>query len=180
MEKSVAIFTSNINGVWKSYNLVLVSSNKPASLMIYKGEMLFAKDLGFDVFDETKNFRHTNRKELVIIADEVAVDGDYYFDEHNGLVLKATSQSDHKAYNYKKVIAYSNETFDSNVPKIPDTFIHYYVVEYNKGNIIEEVNLKFELYLVDKEKVGYKLKVKASNTVIVALTSRHNATRYTP
>jgi len=88
---------------------------------------------------------------LYILSNEEIKKGvDYYYDSHHDLILKSSSNSDHKIYGYKKVIGTTDKlnthpnTADSYrtgncVPQILQQFIEYYITEFNKGNQISKV-----------------------------------------
>ena len=68
--------------------------------------------------------------ELILISldpDEKIEEGDKYYDEHNGLILTASSQSDHDIYQYKKVIATQSQ--------LSPEYISKFVEEYNRSEV---------------------------------------------
>lgn len=48
---------------------------------------------------------------VYLISDKIANDGDVYYDSHNNLICVSNSNSDHKTYLYKKVIACTDYEF---------------------------------------------------------------------
>ena len=93
-----------------------------------------------------------------ILSDEEIKDGDYHFKITNGKIGNYPLNSVNPSMGrYKKIIANFGEplkiipSIDANpriapyqLPQIPDSFIEYFVAEYNKGNIITKVMVNYE------------------------------------
>lgn len=52
------------------------------------------------------------------------------------------------------------------MPQIEKSFLSYYTAEYNKGNIIEWVNVEYEEFKMQYAR-EYQLKLRSDNTVII-------------
>lgn len=75
----------------------------------------------------------------------------------------------------------SGKDLSDYIPSIPQSFIDYYIAEYNKGNVITEVEVEYEKYMTDgwipsyndPDNIGcapnaefdYRLKVNPDNTI---------------
>ena len=58
------------------------------------------------------------------------------------------------------------------IPYIPKPFIHYFISEYNKGNVITEVMVEYELYdngnsMSDVSIISSQLKLNPDNTISI-------------
>lgn len=136
---------------------------------------------------------------LFVLSDEEIKEGDWYYDHMYRLVFKATDTSTHKGgNNYKKIIATTDSslyiqvskwfraddwggkeflTTNVNLPQILQSFIEYFISEYNKGNIITEVIVEYEeikgRWVTPTGMFGqgyygessYKLKINSDNTI---------------
>lgn len=103
---------------------------------------------------------------LYFISDEISKVGDWYYDSHNNIILKATTQSDHNIYQYKKVIASTDKSLG--LPEPPLAFIHKYNCNWNKGNKIQLVMVNYSRNDYFGETCGQLIpKVDKNNQIII-------------
>lgn len=124
---------------------VLIASKEQTNLWSYKGRRLYYNQANFNDEDETAYYR------LVLISldpNEKIEVGDKYYDEHYGLILTATTQSDHNTYHYKKVIATQDQLSPDLIQKL--------VAEYNNGGMQDfEIAMDCEFTSTNKGLDGF-------------------------
>lgn len=129
-------------------------------------------------------------QDLYILSNDEIEEGiDYYYDSHNNLILKSSSNSDHEVYKYKKVCATTDsslsailkgDTFAKLIPEIPQSFIEYFISEYNKGRTVDKVLVEVEetfdiryytpaggIECANKYNIKYKLKLNQNNEISI-------------
>lgn len=106
---------------------------------------------------------------LYILSDEEIKNGDYHINIINNKISNYNLGKLNPNYkNYKKIIAttdtslyildepeYPRLSFSNQSPQIPHPFIQYYITEYNKGNIITEVNVEYKDYSIPNGTKSY-------------------------
>ena len=119
---------------------------------------------------------------LYILSDDEIKEGDWYLDTLNNLVFPYNKI--HKQLpTDKKIIALTDSSLMSVTgqmihgsyhPSIPQSFIGYYISEYNKSNKIEEVMVEYENIFhgyFDQGGEDWRLKLKLnSNTININIT----------
>lgn len=118
---------------------------------------------------------------LYITSSDKIKEGDWYYDSGDvNFICKGFKHTTNN-YNRLKIIATTDpELHTSDVSKIGFSFIDDYITEYNKGNVIKEVNVDYEeLYLYpdgNLSKVSRlapnaipinKPKLRLNNTIII-------------
>ena len=138
---------------FKEAKVVMLPTNKPSKLgdlATYQGKSL-AK-----VIKEGVNLKNTTVQfwNLYIISDDEIKEGDWFYNIHSKIVGRAEFNfgKDELA---KKIIATTNSSlwrpshkYASDVILLPQPsqqFINKYIEEYNKGNIITDVLVEYEL-----------------------------------
>lgn len=120
---------------------VLVEIKERSHLTLNGNELLWTK------YDGESTQAFVNQQLILIsLEDEKIEAGDKYYDEHNQLILTATTQSDHNVYNYKKVIAAQSQ--------LSPEYIQQFIEEYNKGGMKD---FKIEM----EDRFGYCAKCNA-------------------
>lgn len=134
--------------MYKKLNVVMLPTNKKA----IKDELFIDSENQLDISCMNIGCRF-NAQHLYLTSDEEIKDGDYGLSVLNEVVLIGKSYD--KSL-YKKIIATTDNTLkiktfyeiESNqeisLPKPSQQFIQYYIEEYNKGNIIKEVEVEYE------------------------------------
>ena len=109
-----------------------------------------------------ETFKHQH---LYIISDDKIKEGDYRVDVETGKIWKVTNENTFKhpsGYTMPKIIATTNTSlkieidgnrgdllpdisFDINLPQPSEQFIEKYIEEYNRGNVITDVLIEYEL-----------------------------------
>ena len=115
-------------------------------------------------------------QKMHILSEKTVKIGEYYFDSHNNVSRLATHMTDHKKYQFKKIIASSgflveiasrNNIIISNyiLPNIPKEFISSYISGYNNNKpiikVLAEIDLvekpnKFELIINSAREISIK------------------------
>ena len=102
---------------------------------------------------------------LISLEDEEIEVGNKYYDEHNNLVLTATTQSDHNVYHYKKVIATQEQLSPELIQQLVD--------EYNNEGM-KDFKIEME-EITDEETIasssGFSLKVPINIKYLPKLTN---------
>lgn len=112
--------------------------------------------------------KNGQNKHFYIFNDEKIEEGDWYIENFNNPIYKA----DHKYYTpyCKKIIASTNIL--TNLPQLSQSFIEKYVDEYNKGYIITDVMVEYEVRTDFTDSFdaiygpAYKLKINPKNNTI--------------
>ena len=143
----------NTMSKFKKAKVVMLPTNKPSKLgdlATYQGKSL-AK-----VIKEGVNLKNTTVQfwNLYIISDDEIKEGDWFYNIHSKIVGRAEFNfgKDELA---KKIIATTNSSlwrpshkYASDVILLPQPsqqFINKYIEEYNKGNVITDVLVEYEL-----------------------------------
>ena len=128
---------------------------------------------------------HTYINHLYILSDEKIKEGDWFiltFGFEKPEILQATKENIIAIKsNCKKIIATTNsnlisesklmrECYPYSIHQIPQSFIEYFINEYNKGNVITKV-------LVEVDKDIYKIKFNQNNEINI-LTEQKQETLY--
>ena len=151
--------------------------------------------------DETTNgifLKDRNWYHLYITTDEEIKDGDWFLMNgcilrqcslHKGDILDTLGGLHHKSV-CKKIIATTDKLIlktsksidkeqfpDILVPQIPQSFIDYFVEQYNKGNVIDKVLVEYLLNETGNyrefdctPKLKQKLKINLDNTINILPT----------
>jgi hypothetical protein len=94
------------------------------------------------VFNNNKDIARGEFHNLYILSDEEIKEGDLYFPP--SYTIQKAGDKEHcevlNSLNPLKVISSTDKSL--NLPVIPQNYIKYFVEQYNKGNIIEEVELE--------------------------------------
>jgi len=124
-----------------------------------------------------------NHQHLYITSSDEIKEGDYIYNIDTQSVLTTPQKSDFelKVINskdhIKKIIASTNtELYKEKIDKIDLNFIEEYITEYNKGNIIKEVNVEYDSILQFENNSGMfnkqlpnvdKPKLHSDGTIII-------------
>lgn len=133
----------------------------------------------------TKSNPFWQAQHLYIFSNEEIKEGDWYYDEISEGINKATGawSKIFKTTDYgnkvKKIIAITDpELHKDGVAKIPHSFIEEYITEYNKGSVIEWVNVEYQKFWyadtndfshesLSEPHHGEILKLHKDNTIII-------------
>ena len=93
---------------------------------------------------------------LYVVSDEKIVVGDFGINKNDNTLHQINSTSTYKYDDWYKIIATTNRNLKSNydhffdsgisLPNIPNSFIKIFVREYNKKNLIKNINVEYQLY----------------------------------
>lgn len=153
--------------MWNKCKLVMLSTNE--KVLNLTPIVMFNNKL-FNCYSPNYSYANAVFQNFYILSDEKIKEGDWY--ENNGVIFKADDKFDdgnnpNQNQNNKKIIAttdkslldYAGDTdyYKQSIQLIPQSFIEYFVSEYNKGNVITEVMVEYEYkYHSSKEFYGNK------------------------
>ena len=128
---------------FKKAKVVMLPTNQKA-----KEGMIYLKPK-IGIFNETSSENHNNKvydcnpQHLYIISDDEIKEGDWYIAE--GKIYRASVDHMPELYkhSHKKIIATTDESL--NLPQPSKQFIQKYIEEYDKGNIIEDILVEYEI-----------------------------------
>ena len=131
---------------FKIAKILMLATNKPSkigNLATYQKRSL-AKVIkeGINLKNSTVQFWNL----YIISDDEIKENNTHFYNPHSGQVHISGNHTDYIAINKngcKKVIATTNVSLD--LPQPSQQFIQKYIEEYNKGNIITDVLVEYEL-----------------------------------
>ena len=161
--------------MWKNNHVVMLPTQSKAvrlgQLVIGAGNNLFSSRQSNDIGSLTAY-------ELYITSDEEIKEGEYGLDIRDNKIFKCERVlSNHyeqgvlqfqKSY-CKKIIAITDTSLG--LPQLPQQFIEKYIEEYNKGNVISDVEVEYDKATYDKwiengaSPVFDTLKVNPDNTI---------------
>ncbi len=112
--------------------------------------------------------------DLIIISDNEIKENDWFYNENTKSIFKSINKPNFEGE--FKIISSSNSKL--NLPLIPKSFIEYYISEYNKGNIIEEVGIEIDLietgcFVIDGE-LEEQLKTNQQNEISIVIPEEKN------
>ena len=144
--------------MYKQHQVVLVATNQ-SKLFIFKNNQLYWDSIGERTTQLNQSPQH-----IYLLSEEKIEVGDWYYcsDDSFGGLGQHTNQS-HRCSNCKKIIASTDKSlsidiiptgFKSGVGalshkqtkpllQIPQSFIKYFITEFNKGHIIDKVNVEY-------------------------------------
>lgn len=139
-------------------------------------KLIFIKNIIGEV--KTKN----NQGDLFIISDEEIKDKDITYDAMCEILIPIpfnVKACPSKLFsNYKKIIASTNPSL--NLPQPSQSFITKYIEEYNKGNVITEVMVEYEVNSKDIIKFGARgehVKINSKDNTITIKKIKDSWTR---
>ena len=93
--------------------------------------------------EDSKGIVKTKNKNghLYVLSDDEIKEGDWCYDLKNNCILQA--KSSYEGMRIKKIIATTDTTLG--LPQPSRQFIEKYIEEYNRGNIITDVLIEYEL-----------------------------------
>ncbi len=124
-----------------------------------------------------------NGQELYILSDDEIKEGE--FGILNGQIVKCAYNGSIVTKGAEKIIATTNSDLkvkypeireDSylSLPQIPLDFIKHFISEYNKGNVITEVEVEYDGYTNDSDVGNYEfinkgIKINQDNTINISI-----------
>ena len=168
--------------VFKKCQILLLPTNEKSKLVLSFKEKSFNQLIEPRItLIEESNYQLSNiqSQHLYILSSEEIKEGDIWFDGTN--IRKDYPMSFIKDID-KKIIAATDSSLRigklevggkiEHLPQIPQSFIEYFIFEYNRGNIITEVMAEYELNNEDFDDIiekvwndDYKLKINKDNTI---------------
>jgi len=186
--------------MWNKYKLVMLPTNEKSKIFLEKNgklslyqypQRLFYNDNPQHLYilsDEQKKeddwFIHPDSSCFDKECKEISTGGYEILQvtkTDTNFVYHSAMMAINKSKNIKKIIATTDKSLTINItrilgvtrelPQIPQSFIKHFVSEYNKGNIISEVMVEYEVRndFKDMEDAlngdAYKLKINSDNTI---------------
>lgn len=169
----------------KKHQVVMLPTNEKAQIgdnviVKHNATLAFGKKV-----QEPYNMGEENQH-LYILSDEEIKESGWY--ENNGVIFRADDKFDegnnpNQNKKNKKIIATTDKSLgytDHRVSPVPNfcdypqpsqSFIELYVNEYNKGNIITEVMVEYEIEGEVGEMFAPELKINPDNTINISVTN---------
>lgn len=94
-----------------------------------------------------------NGQHLYIISDDDIKEGDYILSNKNS-IFKIEKDCEYDTDFYKKIISTTDDSL--NLPIIKNSYIEYYVEQYNKDNILTEVEVEVDSFYNISEHIIYE------------------------
>ena len=173
----------------KKCQIVLLPTNEKVNIVL----LVEVNQLIYNVDVMRNGVSKTSNQHLYITSDKEIKEGDWYIDDTNTVRQSVTSDKDYWSVrqDYKKIIAATDTSlisineqyFDVNksrksavleqktLPQPSQEFIQRYIKEYNKGNVISDVEVEYDKATYDKwmengaSPVFDTLKVNPDNTI---------------
>lgn len=158
----------------KAYKIVMLPTANESELWINDSQ-------GGKLCDFSQPLKATSgnkNQHLYILSDEEIKPNDIWYDDKDKYVTSANLRCLRQVNNSDecfKVIASTDKSL--NLPGIPQSYIEYYIEEYNEGNKIEEVELNIQLYNEFSQEIElpyYNPKQKYVSTIIEKLKLQNN------
>lgn len=135
------------NKYYIEVDVVTIETTKPSQLLIStdletEGKLMYAPFLGFDLFDENKNFCHKRKVNLFFLSNEDIRNGDFYLDRDRNTIHKSSFDKlpPFLKRRCKKIIACTDISYNKEIlPRPHDSFISIYLSYYNNKKTIKKV-----------------------------------------
>lgn len=150
--------------MFKMVDVVMLATNKKSKLYIAWNEMRFGAEI-----TPTRDYQPYH---LYFLSDEEIKEGDWVLETLNKVIFQVKGKSnDYKNSTFKKIIATTDRELRNGgqvckLPQPSQSFLEKYVEEYNKGNQIKKVMVKYENQYHDGEQWFYKVKVNPKDNTI--------------
>lgn len=181
--------------MFKNSTVVMLPTNKKVG-KLSKGNKSGILEIHDFIFEKSGIYNNHDFYHLYILSDDKIEAGDWYIRLFDNTIMCANSQSDHKHYDCRKIIATTNKTlllpqnFPSftYLPQPSDSFTQRYIESYNNGKSIIDVLVEYEEYNHDEEwsEIGgayetcqKRLKVNSKdNTITIKINKRKIANNF--
>ena len=136
---------------FKKAKVVILPTNQQTKyLMVYSD---VEKTKGKLILNGLKNDEYKEYQNIYIISDNKIKEGDYCYSYKMNKIVKSTCDVSREANKnigfWEKVIATTDKTLSqtnrTEIPQPSQQFIQKYIEEYNRGNIITDVLVEYEL-----------------------------------
>lgn len=158
--------------MFKKANVVMLPTNEKANIAKYNNTL-------YNTIKD-KDYSQCYYQHFYITSDEEIKKGDWYYDCECKVKAKICRLADDElpmSYD-RKIIASTNPSL--NLPQPSPQFIQKYIEEYNKGNIITEVMVEYEVNSKDIIKFGARgehVKVNSKDNTITIKKIKDSWTR---
>lgn len=163
----------------KQAQVVMLATDKESKIQLTKNFLNYA------VESFIPDSIHTKAQHLYILSDDKIEESDWKYCFNTQQVLQAHKlDKNNICKDCKKIIATTDKSLryksnsngttklplDFNIPQIPNQFIELFITEYNKGNIITEVEVEYlKPTHYDGEYFKDKLLLNQDNTINISL-----------
>lgn len=148
--------------MYKEIDVVLLATNKKSNLLIVYSDV--EKTNSKLTLNGFKNDNYKEYQHLYFLSDDEIKEGDWcVVGEHISQYNKNTTSLEELKGQWKKIIATTDKSLG--LPQPSESFIKYYVEEYNKRNIITKVLVEYADYLDERNGFVKKPNVLPNNTI---------------
>lgn len=119
------------------------------------------KDCNVVMLSHEKEIIADPKKPLYITSNEDIKEGDTYINEEGRLILHRNKLNPKG----KKIIATTDLSLE--LPSIPQWFIKHFVAEYNKGNVIDKVEVRYDQMAYESGDTFFELRLTQDRTISI-------------
>lgn len=134
--------------MFKKREIVMMHTDEKETSAIMLGVMPNVATITKDVLDDVSDWmKFGTPYHLYVLSDEPLNKGDLYMSKLHSIISKYNG-TEKLPEGWKKIIAHTNLDLDFplRLPKLRESFIKHFVVQYNRGNIITEVDVEYKEY----------------------------------
>lgn len=134
--------------MFKKREIVIMHTDGKETSAIMLGVMPNVATITKDVLDDVSDWMRFGKPyHLYVLSDETLNKGDLYMSKYHSIISKYNG-TEKLPEGWKKIIATTNLDLDFplRLPQLRESFIIYFVVQYNRGNIITEIDVEYEEY----------------------------------
>lgn len=165
--------------MWKDVKAILLPTNEKAKIWQHyktKHLQLSQEDTKYHLTDNLFG-NHL----YIISLDEEIKEGDWCINDNHDTLYQPNCLGDTSGWN--KIIATTDKvltcqddeyTLTKNLPQIPQQFIEEYISEYNKGNVIEDVEVEYTHTLINNTRFEDGIPVPNNFLIEVLKISKDN------
>jgi hypothetical protein len=138
------------NKQYKEFDVVMLATDKEVEKGLWKRENYLFNNILLGPVHSNEKYQH-----LYILSDEEIKEGDLKFDTFHKEICEVKSLNSVSKYD-KKIISTTDKSLSIEsklplsegrtfikLPQIPQSFIEYFVEQYNKGNVIGKVLVEY-------------------------------------
>lgn len=134
--------------MFKKREIVMMHTYGKETSAIMLGVMPNVATITKDVLDDVSDWMRFGKPyHLYVLSNEPLNKGDLYMSKYHSIISKYNGV-EKLPEGWKKIIATTNLDLDFplRLPQLRESFIIYFVVQYNRGNIITEIDVEYEEY----------------------------------
>ena len=134
--------------MFKKREIVMMHTDGKETSAIMLGVMPNVATITKDVLDDVSDWmKFGTPYHLYVLSDEPLNKGDLYMSKLHSIISKYNG-TEKLPEGWKKIVATTNLDLDFllQLPQLRESFIIHFVVQYNRGNIITEIDVEYEEY----------------------------------